>query len=121
MKNMFLVVNKEKIYAYIVSIMTIVTIFFMSSLINSDLKETEVTSSNNVENSAVGEAVSTSIPYDASEDVKDSKASDSINENTSENKEFSSTEQKNEETSSSINNEKSDEEMSNYTNKNDIE
>ena len=112
MKNMFLVVNKEKIYAYIVSIMTIVTIFFMSSLINSDLKETEVTSSNNVENSAVGEAVSTSTPYDASEDVKDSKASDSINENTSENKEFSSTEQKNEETSSSINNEKRDDILS---------
>ena len=111
MKNMFVVVNKEKIYAYVVSIMTIVTIFFMSSLINSDLKETEVTSSNNVENSAIGEAVSTSSPYDANEDVKD-KDFDSINENTK----SSSTEQKSEETSSSINNEKSDEKEDSYNN-----
>ena len=29
LKNLFLVTNKEKIYAYIVSIMTIVTLFFM--------------------------------------------------------------------------------------------
>lgn len=92
MKNMFLVLNKEKIYAYVVSIMTIVTIFFMSSLINSDLKETEVTSSNSVENNAIGEAISTSTPYDAKE-----------------------------ETSSNINDEKSNEEISNYNNKNDID
>ena len=60
MKNLFLVVNKEKIYAYVVSILTIVTIFFMSSMIGSDLKNTEETSTNNVENSAIGEAASTS-------------------------------------------------------------
>ena len=46
MKNLFLVVNKEKIYAYVVSIMTIVVIFFMSSRINSELKDTESASSN---------------------------------------------------------------------------
>ena len=66
MKNLFLVINKEKIYAYIVSIMTIVTIFFMSSLINSDLKETELTSSNSIENTAIDEAVSTGTPYNSS-------------------------------------------------------
>ncbi|MBR0426764.1 MAG: hypothetical protein IJK18_00980 [Clostridia bacterium] len=81
MKNMFLVLNKEKIYAYVVSIMTIVTIFFMSSLINSDLKETEVTSSNSLENNAIGEAISTSTPYDANEDTDDNKSNDSIEEN----------------------------------------
>ena len=46
MKNMFFVINKEKVYAYVVSILTIVTLFFMSSVLNSDLKETKVTSSN---------------------------------------------------------------------------
>ena len=80
MKNMFLVLNKEKIYAYVVSIMTIVTIFFMSSLINSDLKETEVTSSNSVENNAIGEAISTSTPYDANEDTGDNKINESSDE-----------------------------------------
>ena len=46
MKNIFLVINKEKVYAYVVSILTIVTLFFMSSILNSDLNETKVTSSN---------------------------------------------------------------------------
>ena len=46
MKNMFFVINKEKVYAYVVSIFTIVTLFFMSSILNSDLNETKVTSSN---------------------------------------------------------------------------
>ena len=50
MKNLFLVINKEKIYAYVVSILTIVTLFFMSSMMNSDSKETEDASSNIVEN-----------------------------------------------------------------------
>lgn len=60
MKNLFLVINKEKIYAYVVSIMTIVTLFFMSTMINKDLDATETTSSsvnvtnnvqeNNIEN-----------------------------------------------------------------------
>ncbi len=73
MKNLFLVVNKEKIYAYVVSIMTIVTIFFMSSLINSDLKETEVTSSNSLDNNTIGEAISTSTPYETEENVIDNE------------------------------------------------
>ena len=72
MKNLFLVVNKEKIYAYIVSIMTIVTVFFMSSLINSDLKETESTSTNVIENN-IGEAISTSIPNEVNENVNNNE------------------------------------------------
>lgn len=101
MKNMFLVINKEKIYAYVVSIMTIVTIFFMSSLINSDLKETEVTSSNSLENNAIGEAISTSTPYDAKEDTDDNKSDDSIEENKSTNEASDYTEQSNYENSNS--------------------
>ena len=79
MKNLFLVINKEKIYAYIVSVMTIVVIFFLSSTINSDIEDTESTASNVVEitentqrnqnteenktvetNGEIGEAISTS-------------------------------------------------------------
>ena len=72
MKNLFLVVNKEKIYAYIVSIMTIVTVFFMSSLINSDLKETKSTSANVIENN-IGEAISTSVPNEVNENVNNNE------------------------------------------------
>lgn len=43
---MFLVLNKEKIYAYVVSVLTIVTLFFMSYTLNTDLKDTEETASN---------------------------------------------------------------------------
>ena len=69
MKNIFLVFNKEKIYAYIVSIMTIVAIFFMSNLMNSDLENTEVTSANDVNNNIIGEAIYTSSPYNTSEEI----------------------------------------------------
>ena len=100
MKNMFFVINKEKIYAYVVSIMTIVTIFFMSSLINSDIKETEVTSSKTAENNAIGEAISTSTPYDDNKD--NNNASHTIAENTSENEDSNYTEQINENTESNI-------------------
>ena len=80
MKNMFLVLNKEKIYAYIVSIMTIVTVFVMSSLVNSDLKETKVTSANIVENN-IGEAISTSIPYAEDTNTVNNEVSNFINNN----------------------------------------
>ena len=46
MKNIFLVINKEKVYAYIVSILTIVTLFFMSSILNKSFLGTEETSTN---------------------------------------------------------------------------
>lgn len=49
MKNVFWVINKEKIYAYIISFMTIATLFFMSGILNSDLKMIEETSSNAIE------------------------------------------------------------------------
>ena len=75
MKNLFLVINKEKVYAYVVSIMTIVVIFFMSNLINSDLSDTELTTSNSIENnienenaqetSTVGEAISTNASFNS--------------------------------------------------------
>ncbi len=55
MKNVFLVINKEKIYAYVVSVLTIVILFFMSGLINSNIKDTEVTSSNVIENNIISE------------------------------------------------------------------
>ncbi len=43
---MFFVINKEKVYAYIVSILTIVTLFFMSNMLNSDMSTSEQTSGN---------------------------------------------------------------------------
>lgn len=57
MKNIFLVINKEKIYAYVVSVLTIVILFFMSSMINSDLKNTEVTSTNIIDNNVTSENI----------------------------------------------------------------
>ena len=50
MKNFIWVINKEKIYAYVLSICTIITLFFMSSFINHNFKDTESTSSNIIEN-----------------------------------------------------------------------
>lgn len=46
MKNMFFVINKEKVYAYVVSILTIVTLFFMSYILNTDILDTKQTSAN---------------------------------------------------------------------------
>ena len=43
---MFFVINKEKVYAYIVSILTIVTLFFVSNMLNSDISTSEQTSGN---------------------------------------------------------------------------
>ena len=50
MKNFILVINKEKIYAYVLSICTIITLFFMSSVIVNDFDTTEETSTNIIEN-----------------------------------------------------------------------
>ena len=47
---MFFVINKEKVYAYVVSILTIVTLFFMSQVLNSDLSNVEETSTNVTQN-----------------------------------------------------------------------
>ena len=61
MKNFFLVVNKEKIYAYVVSVMTIVAVFFFSSWINSDFKNTQITSSNIIEKNEIKDSADTKI------------------------------------------------------------
>ena len=53
MKNFIIVINKEKIYAYVLSICTIVTLFFMSNFINNNFEDSEMTSSNVVENGIV--------------------------------------------------------------------
>ena len=50
MKNFFLVINKEKLYAYVVSVLTICILFLMSGIINKDLDGIETTSSNLTEN-----------------------------------------------------------------------
>ena len=59
MKNIFFVINKEKIYAFVVSVMTVVTIFAMTSMINTDLSETDDVSANIVKDEPIGEAIST--------------------------------------------------------------
>ncbi len=51
MKNIFLVINKEKVYAYVVSILTIVTLFFMSHILNSKFSNVEEASTNIEQNS----------------------------------------------------------------------
>ena len=82
MKNRFFVINKEKIYAYIFSILTIVVIFFLSNLINSDFKETELTSSNSINNitneanNEIGEAIYTSVPSN----IENENTTNSVNE-----------------------------------------
>ena len=77
MKNLFLVVSKEKIYAYVVSIMTVVVIFFMSGIINSDLENTEEISANIVDNN--------SIENTSNEAVEDEVIGDAISINVTEN------------------------------------
>ena len=43
---MFLIVNKDKIYAYVVSVLTVAILFFTSYFINSNNENTEITSTN---------------------------------------------------------------------------
>ena len=43
---MFLIVNKDKIYAYVVSVLTVAILFFTSYFINSNSENTEITSTN---------------------------------------------------------------------------
>ena len=58
LKNMFFVINKEKVYAYVVSILTIVILFFMSHLLNSD-DNTDMVSSNYLQENVINDVVST--------------------------------------------------------------
>ena len=50
MKNFIWIINKEKIYAYIISVLTVVTLFVMSTMINRNLNNSEMTGANVVEN-----------------------------------------------------------------------
>ena len=61
MKNFFFVINKEKIYAYIVSVLTIVTLFFMSSMFNTEFTNTEATASNVIEVNTFNETQNTMV------------------------------------------------------------
>ena len=99
MKNLFLVINKDKIYAYVVSILTIVVIFFMSNMLGSNLEDAQETGTNTVENyietnenqqaeasatvnneessaetesGEIGEAISTDVPFDVNSEDKTS-------------------------------------------------
>ena len=62
MKNFILVINKEKIYAYVLSICTIVTLFFMSNFINNNFDDSEITSSNVIENTIENQTTNSVVP-----------------------------------------------------------
>lgn len=64
---MFFVINKEKIYAYVVSVLTIVILFFVSSFFNSDMKNTETTSVNAIENENFENTISDIVSNDGLE------------------------------------------------------
>ena len=64
---MFFVINKEKIYAYVVSVLTIVILFFVSSFFNSDMKNTETTSVNVIENENFENTISDIVSNDGLE------------------------------------------------------
>ncbi len=75
-KNIFWVINKEKIYAYVVSVCTIVALFFMSNLMNMNFKETEETSTkiienNVIENNTANENKETDKNKETNESIKD--------------------------------------------------
>ena len=61
---MFFVINKEKIYAYVVSVLTIVILFFLSSFFNSDIKDTEQTSTNISQNTNIEDTISDIVSND---------------------------------------------------------
>ena len=61
MKNFICVIHKEKIYAYVLSICTIVTLFFMSNFINNNFEDAEVTSSNVVENTSQNQTINSIV------------------------------------------------------------
>ena len=58
MKNIFLVINKEKVYAYVVSVLTIVTLFLMSGFMNSKfIEESEEVSGNIISNTYINNRI----------------------------------------------------------------
>lgn len=61
---MFFVINKEKIYAYVVSVLTIIMLFFVSFFLKSDIEDTEPVSSNVIQNSNVENTISDIVSND---------------------------------------------------------
>ncbi|MBP3830818.1 MAG: hypothetical protein ILA02_00290 [Clostridia bacterium] len=61
---MFFIVNKDKIYAYVVSILTVVILFFTSYFINSNNSDTETTSTNIENNTNFENTVSDLVSND---------------------------------------------------------
>lgn len=61
---MFFIVNKDKIYAYVVSILTVVILFFTSYFINSNNSDTETTSTNIENNTNFDNTVSDLVSND---------------------------------------------------------
>ena len=55
---MFFVINKEKIYAYVVSVLTIIMLFFVSSFFKSDIEDTKQVVSNSIQNSNAENTIS---------------------------------------------------------------
>ena len=61
---MFFVINKEKIYAYVVSVLTIIMLFFVSSFFKSDIEDTKPVSSNEIQNSNIENTISDIVSND---------------------------------------------------------
>lgn len=61
---MFFVINKEKIYAYVVSVLTIIMLFFVSSFFKSDIEDIEPVSSNSIQNSNIENTISDIVSND---------------------------------------------------------
>ena len=65
---MFFVINKEKIYAYVVSVLTIIMLFFVSSFFKSDIEDTKPVSSNEIQNSNIENTISDIVSNDELEE-----------------------------------------------------
>lgn len=61
---MFFVINKEKIYAYVVSVLTIIMLFFVSSFFKSDIEDIKPVSSNLVLNNNIENTISDIVSND---------------------------------------------------------
>lgn len=74
MKNMFFVINKEKVYAYVVSILTIVTLFFMSHILNTDITGSQETSANTVNEQNLNYNINSNIGVNENTDISENKS-----------------------------------------------
>ena len=74
LKNMFFVINKEKVYAYVVSILTIVTLFFMSHVLNTDITGSQETSANTVNEQNLNYNINSNIGVNENTDISENKS-----------------------------------------------